>query len=142
MKKYFVLKDGLKYNGKEYRRGEQLNHKLGIRDQQILNTMVKLRRISTEPMVTTESEPVPMPMVTTESEPVPMPMVTTESEPVPMPVAPPEPVPAPPEQTVSTEAKIVHKGGGYYEVVKNNIVISDGVTLKGEEAAKKFVDEL
>ena len=118
MKKYFVLKDGLKYNGKIYKRGEQLDHKLGIRDQQILNTMVKLRRISTEPVVTTESEPVPMP------------------------VAPPTPVPAPPEQTASTEAKIVHKGGGYYEVVKNNIVISDGVTLKGEEAAKKFVDEL
>lgn len=114
MKKYFVLKDGLKYNGKIYKRGEQLDHKLGIRDQQILNTMVNLRRISTEPVVTTEPEPVPMP------------------------VAPPEPVPAP----APTEAEIVHKGGGYYEVVKNGIVISDGVTLKGEEAAKKFIDEL
>lgn len=115
MKKYFVLKDGLKYNGKEYRRGEQLNHKLGIRDQQILNAMVKQKRISTDPVITTESEPVPAP------------------------VAPPEPVPAP---TASSEPEIVHKGGGYYEVVKNGIVISDGVTLKGEEAAKKFVDEL
>lgn len=116
MKKYFVLKDGLKYNGKEYRRGEQLNHKLGIRDQQILNAMVKQKRISTEP-VTVET-PAPAPQVA---------------------AAVPPPAPAP---VASSEPEIVHKGGGYYEVVKNGIVISDGVTLKGEEAAKKFVDEL
>lgn len=117
MKKYFVLKDGVKYNGKEYKRGDELDHKLGIRDQRILNNMVKMRKIG---LVQPE---------------------THVSKPEPVAAAVPPPAPAP-EPAASSEPEIVHKGGGYYEVVKNGIVISDGMTLKGEDAAKKFVDEL
>lgn len=120
MKKYFVLKDGVKYNGKEYKRGEELDHKLGIRDQRILNNMVKMRKIGLVQPETHVSK--------TKTEPAPQ-----------VAAAVPPPAPAP---VASSEPEIVHKGGGYYEVVKNGIVISDGVTLKGEEAAKKFVDEL
>ena len=58
MKKYYVLKDTLVYNGKEYKRGDELNHKLGIRDQRILNMMVEQRRISVS-----EPESVPTPTV-------------------------------------------------------------------------------
>lgn len=44
MTQYRVLKP-LTYNAVKYNKGDILKHKLGIRDQQILNSMVSQRRI-------------------------------------------------------------------------------------------------
>lgn len=104
---YYSLKDGLKYNGKTYQRGDKLDLRTGIRDQRLLNTMVRMRKVrlgQDEPLtVIIENN--------TDSE------LTT---------------------TVTTGAEIVHNGGGYYKVMLSGIELSEGVTLKGKEAAEQW----
>lgn len=108
MKKYYVIKNGLRYNGKEYQRGDVLDHKLGIRDQRILNNMVKMRKISVKPVAVTPVDPLPVP-------------------------------PPAPEPTSGVEIR--HNGGGYYSIWENGICLSEGETIKGEKAAKKWLTD-
>lgn len=107
---YWVKKEKITYNGRVYTRGEKLSHRTGIRDQQLIKAMLRMGKITKTP-----------PTVET---------VKTEA-----PVAPPVPTPAP---ETPTPYDIKHKGGGYYEVVMNNVVLSEGITLKGEEAAEQW----
>lgn len=114
---YYSLKDGLKYNGRTYKRGEKLDLRTGIRDQRLLNTMVRMRKVrigQDELTVVVEN--------TTGAE---IAVIATDT----------------PEPSESTGAEIVHNGGGYYKVMLAGIELSAGVTLKGKEAAEQWSKE-
>lgn len=58
------------------------------------------------------------------------------------PDAPVEPLPVPPPAPEPTSGvEVRHNGGGYYSIWENGICLSEGETIKGEKAAKKWLTD-
>lgn len=106
---YWVKKESITYNGRVYKRGEKLSHRTGIRDQQLLKSMLRMGKITKE---------------------------RPDVAPAPAAVAPPVPTPAP--EPVAADYEVEHAGKGFYRVVKNGVTLSEGVKLKGKAAAEKW----
>lgn len=133
MKKYYAKRNGVKYAGVTYARGQEIVTKHTIRDIRILNAMVRQGKLTDHPVsdVLPQSHYTPPTPSTDDVTPS-----TDDVTPSTDDVTPPAP-PAPPTQ----QFELSHKGGGYWQVTQGDIVLSDGVTLKGEQAAKDWANE-
>ncbi len=104
MKNYYALRP-LTYNGKQYEKGDKLEHKTGIRDHQILKTMVRMRKIS---VTAAEIEPEFNPAI---APPI-VPLVPVTTAPPPPPVA----------TLVVGGPELKHTGAGWYNIELNGTV--------------------
>ena len=117
---YYSLKNDLRYNGKVYQCGEKIDLRTGIRDQRVLNTMIRMRKVRIGVDAPAANEPLAVVDTDTTLAITDDPLTVTATD---------------------GDAEIVHNGGGYYKVMLSGIELSAGVTLKGKEAAEQWSKE-
>lgn len=106
---------GLKYNGKDYKHGEPLDMKLGIRDHRVLQMMYDQGRITHDaPHIVTEPKPV-------EAAPVVAPATV-----------------ASPARSGMPQAELVNTGKGWYNVTVYGTVVNTEGKIKGRKSAEEW----
>jgi len=107
----YYVKKPLTYAGKSYKRGDQLSVKTGIRDAQIIRAMIRMGKISKEPLADAT--------------------VVADS------VLEPETG----KTVSMDKATLLHTGGGYWSVMMGDMCISEGTKLQGKDAAIAWCHE-